>query len=74
MEVNEAGSLMRVTLRVLPPQRVSAEVRSKAHTFTVTTDDDGRADFGVPPGLFSLILRPLRSPRSQPLQTAWVRL
>jgi hypothetical protein len=72
--VRERGSLLRLTLQVLPPQRVEAEVRCKLPTITLTSDAEGKAEFDVPPGLFSVVLRPLRAPRAQPMQTAWVRL
>ncbi|HEV2088189.1 MAG TPA: hypothetical protein VGR21_07740 [Cryptosporangiaceae bacterium] len=72
--VTEQGSMLHVVLQVLPPQRALAEIRSRAPTSTVGTDAAGRAEFDVLPGLFSLVLRPLRSPRPEALQTAWVRL
>lgn len=72
--VTENGATVNVVVQVLPPQRALAEVRSKAPTFTVGTDTAGRTAFDVLPGLFSLVLRPLRSPRPEALQTAWVRL
>ncbi len=72
--VTEDGPMVHVVVQVLPPQRAMTEVRSKAPTFTVGTDTAGRAEFTVLPGLFSLLLRPLRSPRPEALQTAWVRL
>ena len=71
---SDRGSMVHVDVRVLPPQRVTAEVRCKLPLFTVTTDDEGHVEFDLPPGLFSLLLRPLRAPRAQPLQTSWVRL
>ncbi|GAA3397445.1 hypothetical protein GCM10020369_77660 [Cryptosporangium minutisporangium] len=74
LRVSDRGNGRRVSLEVLPAQRASAEVRCTGATFTVTTDDDGHAEFDVPTGLFSLVLRPLRSPQAKPLQTSWVRL
>ncbi|EXG79928.1 hypothetical protein CryarDRAFT_0981 [Cryptosporangium arvum DSM 44712] len=74
LRVTDQGSGRRISLEVLPAQRASAEVRCAGSTFTITTDDDGRAEFDVPIGLFSLVLRPLRSPQAKPLQTSWVRL
>ena len=74
LRVTDRGSGRRISLEVLPAQRASAEVRCTGSTFTITTDDEGRAEFDVPTGLFSLVLRPLRSPQPKPLQTSWVRL
>lgn len=74
LRVTDRAGGRRVCLEVLPAQRASAEVRCTGSTFTITTTDDGTAEFDVPTGLFSLVLRPLRSPRARPLQTSWVRL
>lgn len=74
IRVTDRGAGRRISLEVLPAQRASAEVRCSGSTFTVTTDDGGRAEFDVPTGLFSLVLRPLRSPQARPLQTSWVRV
>ena len=72
--VSDLDDLVGVRLQVLPPERAEVEVRSKAPTFVVCTDDAGTARFDVPPGLFSVVVRPLRPARARPLQTAWVRL
>jgi hypothetical protein len=74
LRVSDRGAARRISLEVLPAQRASAEVRCTGSTFTVTTDDAGKAEFDVPSGLFSLVLRPLRSPQARPMQTSWVRL
>jgi hypothetical protein len=74
LRVVDVGTQLRVTVHVLPAQRAAAEVRCAWPTFTVDTDDSGMAQFDVPTGLFSLVLRPLRSPQTRPMQTSWVRL
>ncbi|SHN46371.1 hypothetical protein [Cryptosporangium aurantiacum] len=74
LRVTDRSGGRRVSMDVLPAQRASAEVRCAGATFSVTTDDEGHAEFDVPIGLFSVVLRPLRSPQAKPLQTSWVRL
>lgn len=74
LRVTEAGDRLRLAVQALPPQRAAIEVRSPATAFALDTDEDGRVEFEMTPGLVSLVLRPLRSARSQTLQTAWLPL
>jgi hypothetical protein len=74
LTVTEAGELMHVHVRVLPAQQSDIEVRSKGPAMTVRTGDTGTVDFELPAGLVSLVICPVRTPKSRRLQTAWVRI
>jgi hypothetical protein len=73
--VTESAS-RRVSIQVqaLPPQKCEVEVRSTGAPLTLTTTDTGSVVFDAAAGLMSLVIRPIRSTESQPLQTAWVRI
>jgi len=72
--VTEIGTRMSIHLQALPPQRCEVEVRSNGPALTLTTTETGNLTFDATTGLISLVIRPVRSTETQPLQTAWVRI
>jgi hypothetical protein len=74
LTVAEDGESVRIGLQTLPRAAGEIEVRGKGATFTVTADATGFAEFRVPAGLLSLVIRPADPPHPWPLQTAWVRV
>lgn len=72
--VTESGETVTVAVQVLPAQRCDIDVRTPSSSMAVTTNDAGQVEFDLVPGLMSLVIKPIRSPHAQPLQTAWVRV
>ncbi len=74
LTVTDSGETVTVSVQVLPAQRCDIDVRTPSSSMAVTTNDTGQVEFDLVPGLMSLVIRRIRSPHAQPLQTAWVRV
>jgi len=72
--VTDVGDLVAVVVNVLPPQKCEIEIQFPDESHMVTTSDAGKVEFTAAPGLMSLVIRPVHSPHTLPLQTAWVRV
>lgn len=71
--VGSVDDLLHLSVQLTPGFAAALELRGAGEPMHTETGDDGRAEVDVPPGMVSLLVRPLDAELPS-MQTAWVRL